>query len=158
MYHFTSSLFLTLPPHKFPIYCRTECPRDLATFSPSSQFSFADSVRSPRQYFSSSFRAHSNFISRAMISSRTSSLSSSLSLSLSRFSPRHYFLAAVPSWSPPLPYSRPVLARCSVSARCNARPISRYPLTCRRFFTSRDTFHPTAHALPSYCPKDTGIA
>lgn len=27
-------------------------------------------------------------------------------------------------------------------ARCNPRPISRYPLTCRRFFT-RDTFHPS---------------
>lgn len=34
---------------------------------------------------------------------------------------------------------------CSVFARCNARPISRYPLTCRRFFTRR---HLSSHRPP----------
>lgn len=38
-----------------------------ATFSSSSQFSFADSVRSAPQYLSSSFRIHPAFISRAVL-------------------------------------------------------------------------------------------
>lgn len=106
----------------------------LATFSSASQFSFADSFRSPRQYFSSSFHIHPDFISRAMISPRTVS-------SLPRFPSRHYFLAIASS----VVLFSSLFGPCSVFARCNARPISRYPLTCRQFFT-RDTFHPTTRA------------
>lgn len=106
----------------------------LATFSTASQFSFADSVRSPRQYFSSSFHIHPDFISRAMISPRAVS-------ALPRFPSRHYFLAVASS---AVLFSS-LFGPCSVFARCNARPISRYPLTCRQFFT-RDTFHPTTRA------------
>lgn len=102
-----------------------------ATFSSSSQFSFADSVQSSPQYFSSSFRIHPDFISRAW-----SLLSRS---SLPRFPLYHYFLAVTSS----VTLFSSLISSCSVFSRCNARPISRYPLTCRRFFT-RGTFHLTA--------------
>lgn len=49
-----------------------------------------DSVRSSPQYFSSSFRTHPDFISRAMISPRAR-------FSLPRFPPYHYFLAVTSS-------------------------------------------------------------
>jgi len=67
-----------------------------------------------------------------MISSRTV-LSSSIS-SVPLFSRRRIFCR-------PFPVSPRRLQRL----RTLQRPISRYPLTCRRFFT-RDTFHPTARA------------
>lgn len=55
--------------------------------------------------------------------------------SLSRFPPCHYFLAVASSVA--------LFSSLLQRLRCNARPISYYPLTCRRFFTS-GTFHPTA--------------
>lgn len=66
--------------------------------------------------------------------------------SLSRFSSRHYFLSITSS----IPFSSSHLPREVFAQAATRRPISRYPLTCRRFFTS-DTFRPPplppAHAI-----------
>lgn len=82
------ALFPALSLHKFLIYHTVPNARHF--FFLLSQFSFADSIRSPPQYFSSSFRIHPDFISRTMISPRAI-------LSLPRFPPRHYFLAVASS-------------------------------------------------------------
>lgn len=65
-------------------------------------------------------------------------------VSRSRFSSRHYFLSITTS----IPFSSFHLSqRASLSAHAaTRRPISRYPLTCRRFFI-RDTFRPSPDLL-----------
>lgn len=104
----------------------------------SSILSFIDSFRSFLQCFSWCFRVHSDFISRATMISH-----SVLFLDFLR--------AIIFSPSPSsIPFSHPFISRRVFAHVATRRPISRYPLTCRRFFT-RDTFrdpsiHP-AHTL-----------
>lgn len=62
------------------------------------------------------------------------------------------FLRAIIFYPPRIfyPFSHPLSSTLQRHlARCNPRPISRYPLTCRRFFT-RDTFHPSAPSFFSF--------
>lgn len=108
------ALFLALSLHKFLISCRMPS----ATFSSSSQFSFVDSVRSPPQYSSSSFRIHPDFISRAMISPPRTVLFHDF-LRAIIFSPSHL----------PSPYSRPtphLLQRLRALQRASDLTLSSY--------------------------------
>lgn len=127
----------SLPPslHKFLTYYRAECLALSLLFLPllNSLSSIPFDAISPPQYFSSSFHIHPDFIFRARddLSSRARSSPFLDFLFAPLFSCRHIsrrpFLSSLP-------------ASCSVFARCNARPISRYPLTCRRFFTAAAPF------------------
>lgn len=76
--------------------------------------------------------------------------------SLPRFPSRHYFLAPSHPLSFSFSISTPFLLLSSRLLHhlraLQRRPISRYPLTCRRFFT-RDTFPPFSNCAPFLLPE-----
>lgn len=103
----------------------------------SSILSFTDSFRSFLQCFSWCFRVHLDFISRATMISHSVLFLDFL---------RAIIFSPLPS---SIPFSHPFISRRVFAHVATRRPISRYPLTCRRFFT-RDTFPlhpPRAHAI-----------